>query len=97
MLGLTRLTDSLIEDEEIDVAKHASNSMMMVEVLQKLESALSTLPTSSELLPVSRLYKFFGDAGVSLNYQKNYLFICQDQVNYLQNNSRLMKRSQRNW
>ncbi|KAK6621459.1 hypothetical protein RUM44_001266 [Polyplax serrata] len=65
MLSLTKLTDDLIEDEEIDVAKHASNSMMMMEMLQKLESSLTVLKPSSELLPVSELHNFFQSAGIN--------------------------------
>lgn len=68
MLSLTKLTDDLIEDEEIDVAKHASNSMMMMEMLQKLESSLTVLKPSSELLPVSELHNFFQSAGVGVAF-----------------------------
>lgn len=73
MLSLSKLTEDLIEDEEIDVSKHVSNSMMMVEMLQKLESALGEMNASNELLPVSELYNFLSSAGVRLifNFLRN--------------------------
>lgn len=66
MISLSQISHELSEEEEIDVATHISNSMMIMKMLKKLESALSELNATNELLPVSELYKFFSSAGVSL-------------------------------
>lgn len=59
--------EAVDDDEESDIALHAENSMLLIQILQKLSEGLENLPTSEDLLPVSLLYDYFEEAGVKSN------------------------------
>lgn len=68
MVSLSHLGEMSDVEDEVDLKKHAENSMFLMETFKRLEKQMEYVNVSDELLPISLLYEFFEKSGVGISY-----------------------------